>query len=117
MSSFPAETSPSNTGTLPRSSRGKDEPETRETRDSTGSEVTCRPRTTGHGNRKQRPHSLYISALENCMSGTEANTIDDSKDGEGFIVAEAVATGTDQALFECLSRFKMHFYPGTFLGL
>ena len=43
------------------------------------------------------------------MSGTDNNTNDDAKDapGEGFIVAEAVATGTDQALSlsVCLSRF------------
>ena len=94
LSSFPdSSPSPGSTGTLPRSSRGKIE-------DTCTPEDTCPTDvsppgmdvvTRRTGNRNPRPHSLYISALENCM------TKDDTKDGdgEGFIEAEVVSPVKD----------------------
>ena len=121
MSSFP-ETSSGGSGTLPRSSRGKttvdDSPRADTGNTSSPRGVTCRG--TGSGNRKQRPHSLYISALENSMTdkdgdGRESNSEiltkddnDDSKDdddncGGGFIKAEVVSSsGTIVLSLICL---------------
>ena len=57
------------------------------------------------GNRKQRPHSLYISALENCMispSSTDTKNEDEASnrnqlEADGFIKAEVITAKADMA--------------------
>ena len=50
--------------------------------------------STGKGNRKQRPHSLYVTTLEKSMGSLSSPRSDtdkhDANNGDGFIKAEVV---------------------------
>ena len=100
MSSFPEQSqssSGSSGGTLPRSSRGKEEDEDGPPGGAQHAGTLDTPQHAGNlrnGNRKHprpRPQSLYVSALENCMTGP-ANL----DEGEDVIVAEALISGSHE---------------------
>ena len=73
-------------GTLPRSSRGKEE----ESEDPLGTQQTQTGRTRNRKHQaRPRPQSLYVSALENSMNSPE--------EGRGeVIVAEALISGSEK---------------------